>query len=321
MPKVPLIENDQLTKKAKKTFSEIFEMYSSNGKMNREQCGNFVYKVIESKSYIGPNDKRVIDVFNNYDYDKDDYLDVNGFYNFFYDSIMQDKLKVVWENIKVFDYRNDLKKINEPLDDYNKDCDYKFMPRYILSNEQKFFDIIFNIQTNQNNDERLRNDANHLINMICTNNKFKNIVDNLDLEWEKFLKEENNYYMIFYMFQILESKIENYKNDNCNVENEKWIKKFLDEKNGFEYFAKEKFLKWDNNNNDNMKNLIYWCMLKIVLSCLEILFNSEKYFEYFNIGKYIIEEKIHDNEQIHEDKMNNKKKEEIKEEDNKEEKK
>ena len=322
IPKVALIKDGDLSEKAKKVLSEIFDMYSSDGKMNREQCAQFACRAVDSNEPIPPEDQRVKVLFDKYDTDKDEFLDVNGFFQFFIESILIDKkVSTVWDNIKAFDYRYDLKKLNEPLDDYNNDCDYQIMPRYILSNEQKFFDIIFNIQTNQNNDERLRNDANHLINMICTNNKFKNIVDNLDLEWEKFLKEENNDYMIFYMFQILESKIENYKNDNCNVENEKWIKKFLDEKNGFEYFAKEKFLKWDNNNNDNMKNLIYWCMLKIVLSCLEILFNSEKYFEYFNIGKYIIEEKIHNNEQIHEDKLNNKKKEEIKEEDKKEEKK
>ena len=293
-------------------------MYSSDGKMNREQCAQFACRAVDSNEPISPDDQRVKFLFNKYDSDKQDYLDINGFFQFFIDSILIDKkVSTVWDNIKAFDYRYDLKKLNEPLDDYNNDCDYQIMPRYILSNEQKFFDIIFNIQNNQNNDENLRNEANHLINMICTNNKFKNIVLNLDLEWEKFLKEENNNYMIFYMFQILESKIENYKNDNNNLENEIWIKKFLNEKNGFQYFAKEKFLKWDNNNNDNMKNLIYWCMLKIVLSCFEILFHSEKYFEYFNMGKYIIEEKIPNNNEINENKKNDKKKEEETKEKNK----
>ena len=294
IPKVPLIKNNQLTEKAKKTFSEIFDMYSTNGKMSKEQSGNFIYKVTESHNYIGPNNRKVIKLFEKYDYDKDDYLDLEGFYNFFYDAIINDKINTVWDNIKVFDYRNDLKKLNDPIDDFNNDCDYKFMPRYILSNDQKFFDIIFNIQNNENIDEDLKRDANQLINMICTNDKIKNIVINLDKGWEDFLKEENNDYKIFYMLQILESKIDNFKNEKIkNKENKNWIKKFLESKNGFEFFVKEKFLKWNyNNKNVNMKNMIYWCMLKIVLNCLEILFGIRSFFEFFNTGRFFIDKEM-----------------------------
>ena len=291
IPKEVLIKDGQLSEKVKKVLTEIFELYSTEGKMNREQCAQFAYRAVEANEPISADDQRVKIFFSKYDYDRDDYLDINGFFQFFIDAILiEKKVSTVWDNIKAFDYRYDLKKLNEPLEDYNNDDDYRIMPRYILSNEQKFFDIIFNIQNNEKNDENLRKDANLLINMICTNNKFKNIVINLNDEWEKCLKEENNDYKLFYMFQILESKIENYKNDKNNKDNEDWMKKFLEEKNGFEYFAKEKFLKYEKVDG-NMKNMIYWCMLKIILSCLEILFKSEKYFDHFNMGKYLIDEK------------------------------
>ena len=140
-----------------------------------------------------------------------------------------------------------------------------------------------NILINENNDNNLRKEANTLINMICTNEKLKNIVICLNEDWVKFLKEENNDYIIFYIFQILESQIQNFQNDKKNLENRNWIKKFLENKNGFKYFAQEKFLKWNyQNKNDNMKNMIYLCMLRIVLNSLEILFGVRKFFEYFN---------------------------------------
>ena len=83
---------------------------------------------------------------NDTSFERDDYLDINGFFQFFIDAILiEKKVSTVWDNIKAFDYRYDLKKLNEPLEDYNNDDDYRIMPRYILSNEQKFFDIIFNI--------------------------------------------------------------------------------------------------------------------------------------------------------------------------------
>jgi hypothetical protein len=78
-----------------------------------------------------------------------------------------------------------------------------------------------------------------------------------------------------------------------NLENRNWIKKFLENKNGFKYFAQEKFLKWNyQNKNDNMKNMIYLCMLRIVLNSLEILFGVRKFFEYFNSGSFIIEKEL-----------------------------
>ena len=115
---------------------------------------------------------------------------------------------------------------------------------YILSNQQKkFFDVIFNILINENNDNNLRKEVNLLINMICTNEKLKNIVICLNQDWEKFFKEENNDYIIFYIFQILESQIQNFQNDKKNLEKRNWIKKFLENKNEYKYFDQEKFRK------------------------------------------------------------------------------
>jgi ubiquitin carboxyl-terminal hydrolase 34 len=176
IPKEPLIDNGQLTEKAKKVFAEIFEEYSTNGKMDKEQCSKFAYKAMDSHNPINSNDEKIIEMFEKYDYDKDDLLDLKGFYEFYLDSLLLNKETIVWDNIKAFNYRYDLKKINDNLDDFNNDSDYEFMPRYILSNQQKFFDIIFNILINENNDNNLRKEANLLINMICTNEKLKNIV-------------------------------------------------------------------------------------------------------------------------------------------------
>ena len=67
IPKILLIKDNKLTNKIKKIFKEIFDLYSSNGKMSKSQLIEFMNK-------IKRNDDENINKLYSYDIDKDGYL-------------------------------------------------------------------------------------------------------------------------------------------------------------------------------------------------------------------------------------------------------
>ena len=256
-------------------------------------------------------------IFSKYDLDKDEYVTTEDLIRFYYDSVEVDKkLSVVWDNLKALGYRNDLKLLSEPIDNYNNDGDYSIMPRYVISNVQQFFEPLFNLQSSS--DLKLANQANELINMICTNTNILNMVLEMGDKWEKAMNEESNKFKIFYLLQIVESLLENRKEEKVL----KWSEEYL--KKGFEVFLEKKFFTYqvDIKNEDNTK--VFWCMCQIVLTSLQILSKMENFEEMFN-------PKVDNNkegkkegkkeEKKEEEKKEDEKKEEKKEEEKKEEKK
>ena len=84
IPKILLIKDNKLTTKINKIFKEIFDLYSSNGKMSKSQSIEFMEKI-----------KRNIDDYINelflYDRDKDGYLLFEDFMKYYYDLIKSNK--------------------------------------------------------------------------------------------------------------------------------------------------------------------------------------------------------------------------------------
>ena len=305
IPKVILISNGVFTPKAQEVFREIFDTFSTNGKMSKEQCTEFVKVAVDSYDVITVDDSRIKYLYDKYDVDKDGFITSDDFTQFFFDSIEVDKkLSVVWENIKAFGYRNDLKKLNEPIDNYNNDGDYFIMPRYVISNEQKYFEPLFNLQSCK--DQKVATQANELINMICTNSKIYNMVLEQGEEWEKTMNEENNKFKIYYLLQIVEALLENRKDEKSKA----WADEYL--KKGFEVFLEKKFFPYelDIKNEDNSK--IYWCMCQIVLTSLQILSKMEFFEDMFNVNTEKKEEKKEEKDKKEEKKEE--KKEPVKEE-------
>jgi ubiquitin C-terminal hydrolase len=229
IPKVPLMKDGQLVEKAVKAFSEIFEKFSTEGLMSKEQCAQFAYAAVDSVDPISPDDNRIKSVYDMHDINKDGFLSLDEFLSFFRSSIVdQKKPHIVWDNLKAFNYRNDLKKLNEPLDIYNTQIE--LMPRFILSKNQEYFETIFKLQDDEDQIGVAR-ETSKFLSMICTNPIiFKEIIllnKNKIIDWTEYL-ESSNPYKLLYTLQIIESFFEEFELDNIKVDSEALENTILD---------------------------------------------------------------------------------------------
>ena len=78
IPKILLIKDNKLTNKINKILKEIFDLYSSNGKMSKSQSIDFM-------EAIKRNHNRDINKLFSYDIDKDGYLLIEDFIQYYYD--------------------------------------------------------------------------------------------------------------------------------------------------------------------------------------------------------------------------------------------
>ena len=86
IPRLLLIKDNKLTNKAINTFKNIFNLFSINGKMNKEEAINYFHtcRYGEWKS-----DKLFV-----YDKDKDRFILLENFIKYYYDLINQDLNKI-----------------------------------------------------------------------------------------------------------------------------------------------------------------------------------------------------------------------------------
>jgi hypothetical protein len=122
IPRLLLIKDNKLTNKAINTFKNIFNLFSINGKMNKEQSINYFQT-------CGYGEWRSDELFV-YDKDKDGFILFEDFIKYYYDLINED-LNDVWKDLEKLGYNNYL---NE-----NYDLDY------LKNNKEEFEEsIIFN---------------------------------------------------------------------------------------------------------------------------------------------------------------------------------
>ena len=91
IPKILLIKDNKLTNKINKILKEIFDLYSSNGKMSKSQS-------IEFMKEIKRNNNININKLFSYDIDKDGYLLFEDFIQYYYD-LIKSNIYIVLKNL------------------------------------------------------------------------------------------------------------------------------------------------------------------------------------------------------------------------------
>ena len=140
----PGLDNEYLIPRAVEIFTDWFYRFAgSDGQMTREGAARFINSCVHDGCQA--SDNRVDRYFANFDRNGDDSLTVDDFL-VLYSVAVKDQPEVVWSNLAVYGYHNDL---NTDEDDYQQWCvtltspdpreKYR-MPRYILSQDGDHFE-------------------------------------------------------------------------------------------------------------------------------------------------------------------------------------
>lgn len=113
--------------KAVRCFKVIYERYSSDGVMTKEQAHQFTSACLSSisKRY----DDKVNFLYSHYDYDNDGLLNFEGFLGFYEDAAKDNRTGTVWSNLKSFGVNTDFRFPYES----SKTINEELFPRKILS--------------------------------------------------------------------------------------------------------------------------------------------------------------------------------------------
>ena len=124
---------------AKVIFTEMFHKFAENGKMSPDGCASFIHSCTNDN--CKGDDRRVKEVFEKWDHDKDGFLLVENFLDF-YQLACNERPTVVWYNLQAHHYRNDLKRHSDVEDE---SVDIRSLPTYIFSLNQKNYQILFEL--------------------------------------------------------------------------------------------------------------------------------------------------------------------------------
>lgn len=132
-------EKTQLTDKAQQVVKDIFRQYQVNNKMGFEQVCDFLQAIMlsrptkESQSYVQ---------MMKFDTDKDGFLTEENFLKYYMDRVKYQPQYYINKDLKTHHYRLDLKRYDQVG---VREVDVKEMPRYILIQDQVFFNLIFEL--------------------------------------------------------------------------------------------------------------------------------------------------------------------------------
>ena len=222
IPKAKLLNEDNtLTEMATKIFTDVFNKFSADGKMNKYGCADFLNTALGIKT-IGKNDKEVRQFFKDYDKDEDEYLLIGDFCEFYRSSLVDNKEETTWKNLINLGYRYDLKSIDEvstPI------IDQSTLPRYILSLNPKSFELFLKALDKWGSKVEF---VWMLMNNLVINQEIYQKIKELTTDWNTIMDTPSTFKRL-YCLQIIKS----FLNTNGFVE---WKQQFV-EKGGFSFLA------------------------------------------------------------------------------------
>ena len=200
-----LMPDGSMNPAAKKIFIDWFEMFSENGKMSPDGCAAFIHSCTNDNCQ--GDDRRVKEVFAQYDSDRDGFLTQDNFLEFYYSACKQ-RSHVVWNNLASHHYRNDLKK---PSEIEEEKVDVKNLPRYFISTSEEYFKMIFSLLDYGG---KIAIEAWNLLNRLPTSPEIFKVIIQLEgvrgqqkKNWDLIL-DSNSIYKLLYTLHVIEFLME-----------------------------------------------------------------------------------------------------------------
>jgi len=294
IPQSDLTRNGKCVPELIKIFNSWFDTFSTDGKQYKEDLSRFIKTVTNTKENISTDDSRISGLFSQYDREGKGWLDRDSFLSFYIDcSVKPERRRIVWENLHSMGIRNDLKSYDEPLEVFN--TDKTILPRYQLSHNETFFNILFYLQDLH---ESIANEAFDFLCTITTNPViYKQIlnwgIEELNTNVNDLFHNENIFKLI-YSLQIIESFIEDIEIESVGVDtftNEEsilgltdvslekvreikieWMKRFVNA-GGFKELVSILNAKLSEKNFNSIKTINKKC-LDLLIKITRIFFNS-----------------------------------------------
>lgn len=104
---------DEINPKAIRCFQIIFERYSTDGLMDKDQCNTFTGMCLGSTSSRRHYNEKISMLYDQYDDDSDGYLTFTNFLKFYKDAI-DDRPITVWSNLRSFGVKGNFRFRDEP---------------------------------------------------------------------------------------------------------------------------------------------------------------------------------------------------------------
>ena len=182
--KEPLIKSGDINPKFAKMIRKWFYFFSNGNEiMDKDNVINFLSFMNQRKDINEFSDEYV-----RFMGDNEDYILEENFVEYYNGLARKDPDKV-WDNIKLMKYE----KFFEKTDEDNQIVDRSYLPRYILGNDQNFFDALSKLYMKF---EKKLPIVEFLF-FLCTNeNKYNELLENFDVLFNN--KNNNNHLELLY---------------------------------------------------------------------------------------------------------------------------
>ena len=210
-----LIDNGtgQPTSKYLTIINEWFDLFSEGTeRMTTENIRVFTERVTSNKKdVVKINDSRVIGLLERFHSRERGFITRDNFLEF-YITAARDKPVIVWENLVIMGYRDNLTKKDTPADVEvsNKEC----YSRFALGNDEEFINFLFE-RFNNVHDHSAKNDIYEFVMNLCTNEKMYSHILN-ELNADTVLFDNKNELVDLYKMHIVQSIIEDVKFEDHN---------------------------------------------------------------------------------------------------------
>jgi len=248
-----LNENYSLSNEAKEAFSEIFNKFAVNDKLNLEGIVNFIKTTVEVNE-LSANDERVKFILNNFSKNKDNCLSLDEFLEFYRTALCEGNEESVREDLAVHGYRNDLQRIDKVKISL---IDTNTLPRHVLSCNEDLFEMLFGIL------DCWGEVAGCVWDFICkltVNPTIYNKVLSLTEDWTDIIDKRSTFRLL-YTLRIVRSFVENKDNND-------WRDKFI-VKGGFSFLTSLIINRIPLNTMGNFEGKVLKCIECILGTLLD----------------------------------------------------
>lgn len=193
-----LLLDGNLSPEAQAVFSIWFYAFADKeGKMSPEQLVSFTNSC--TGDHCKADDTRIKDCFCRFDEDRDGYLSLADFLEFYRDAAIH-RTPTVWTNLYSHHYRHDFKSY---LDIGKDQIHAESLPRALLANDPEAFALLFEALS----DPRVVDEAWDLLIRLPTNQTLLSRLRTMEGEWTEVLDAEE-VHKLLYALQIVEALVE-----------------------------------------------------------------------------------------------------------------